>query len=175
MTTPHPFAALLRTLDAEASKAPWEAYECDGPTGFKGTQAEYLRTTPDGFGSGCSAFGILEPSPNFGNVAHVGALYHNGRVRVEEERANARAIVTLRNAAPQVAALVEAVEAYRVSVGRYDECAKAHPVGPHLAALERQENTARGAMFAALDALARAARDATSGPADPTRIEGSPK
>ena len=78
-------------------------------------------------------------------------------------------------AAPEVAALVEAVEAYRVSVGRYDECAKAHPVGPHLAVLERQENTARGAMFAALDALARAARDATSGPADPTRIEGSPK
>ena len=106
--TQHPFATLLRKLDAEASKAPWEAYECDGPTGFKGTQAEYLRTTPDGFGSGCSAFGILEPSPNFGNVAHVGALYHNGRVRVEEERANARAIVTLRNAAPEVAALVEA-------------------------------------------------------------------
>ena len=145
MTTPHPFAALVRKLDAEASKAPWEAYECDGPTGFKGTQAEYLRTTPDGFGSGCSAFGILEPSPNFGNVAHVGALYHNGRVRVEEERANARAIVTLRNAAPEVAALVEAAGALR----HYDDPTvlfRAAELAP---------------IFAALDALAAKAKEAT--------------
>ncbi len=152
MTTPHPFAALVRRLDAEASKAPWR--DDDMPYRLRDGHPEVRCVT---VGDGVEKIHVIAPDAT------------------PESRRDAALIVTLRNAAPEVAALVEAVEAYRVSVGRYDECAKAHPVGPHLAVLERQENTARGAMFAALDALARAARDATSGPADPTRIEGSPK
>ena len=135
MTTPHPFAALVRRLDAEASKAPWEAVRKSVRVAGTGDSTG----APNGYGGGvCNCLGA-----GYGLSA--------GDEQNVRARANARAIVTLRNAAPEVAALVEAVEAYRVSVGRYDECAKAHPVGPHLAVLERQENTARGAMFAALD------------------------
>lgn len=149
--TEHPFATLIRKLDAGAIPAPWEVYESDS-----GEWALVHRR----------ASGMVRPVADFPGSGESGSEASDASVDLTE---------MLRNAAPEVAALVEAVEAYRVSVGRYDECAKAHPVGPHLAVLERQENTARGAMFAALDALARAARDATSGPADLTRIEGSPK
>lgn len=159
MTTPHPFAALLQSLSQlsdEGYVGPFR-HDAKGAMVWCGKDGQTHALDVRGWG------------------------HLTGRRRMAEENAEAvytafgEKVALLLTAAPEVAALVEAVEAYRVSVGRYDECAKAHPVGPHLAVLERQENTARGAMFAALDALDRAARDATSGPADPTRIEGSPK
>ena len=152
MTTPHPFAALVRRLDAEASKAPWEHVRLD-------LQVDDFAA----YVASCVEAGPLDEihavlchkADGAADVAHTG----NGPMSPE----NARAIVTLRNAAPEVAALVEAAGAV---VTAYDALVGGKPM-PSYGSID--------ALRAALDALARAARDATSGPADPTRIEGSPK
>lgn len=140
--TEHPFATLLRKLDAEASKAPWH-------TGSETTRI-----------SGYN-FALVRPSHRPGEQS-VALVPSEGF-----DCPNARAIVTLRNAAPEVAALVEAADALRLFFADNDG---APPNMDSRAARDRLE-----AFNAALDALARAARDATSGPADPTRIEGGPK
>ena len=136
MTTQHPFAALVRRLDAEASKAPWRI---DTEYADEGGLYTYVADV-DGNGVVDAEWGRCS----------------------EEDRA---AIVTLRNTAPEVAALVEAA-GYVVKDALRDIHTEYQMwVGEHLI----------DALRAALDALARAARDATSGPSDPTRIEGSPK
>jgi arginine/ornithine N-succinyltransferase beta subunit len=128
VTTPHPFAALVRRLDAEATSAPWH-------TGSETTRI-----------SGYN-FALVRPSHRPGEQS-VALVPSEGF-----DCANARAIVTLRNAAPEVAALVEAVEAYREAGRRYDACVHTYPGGDSLAQADRAETAARVAMFAALDAL----------------------
>lgn len=114
VTTPHPFAALVRRLDAEASKAPWE-HSIDpvrGPTYEIWAEFDYL--------IGC----------------HIGTP-------------DAAIIVTLRNAAPEVAALVEA--AWQI---------KAHNYPPDESGHYGELGGIDGDMlFAALDALAAKAKE----------------
>ena len=143
--TEHPFATLIRKLDAEASKAPWALFSHEGAVlDFGGMAA-------------IRADGDVIVKANGGAVSS--KVFPGGP-------ANARAIVTLRNAAPEVAALVEAAETCR---SLFTAPWRSSPD------MYRDRDDAMEKVYAALDALARAARDATSGPADPTRIEGSPK
>lgn len=94
MTTPHPFAALVRRLDAEASAAPW----------FGG----HLSMTDDG----CDCTYVLNEH-QMGDVATF-AVRKDGDPHGSEYPTKVECIAnmamtrTLRNAAPEVAALVEA-------------------------------------------------------------------
>jgi len=158
--TPHPFATLVRRLDAEASKAPWRAERmpvgtCLAVRAWHGHDGHELfatrlvrgRHSDQMYGDDwrfCGESGEGHSGPSSTYVI-----------------ADARAIVTLRNAAPDVAALVEAA-------GLACDCWFGQ--GCETETVIRMDK-----VRAALDALARAARDATSGPADPTRIEGGPK
>ena len=116
--TPHPFAALVRRLDAEASKAPWE-HSIDpvrGPT--YEIWAEFANRI------GC----------------HIGTP-------------DAAIIVTLRNAAPEVAALVEAAETCR---SLFKAPWQSSPD------MERDRDDAMEKVYAALDALAAKAKEVES-------------
>jgi len=126
VTTPHPFAALLRTLDAEASKAPFT-----------------VDTVPTSVGI-CHKVGPLA-----GGVP--ACIYVDDRnwKHAVALKADATMFVTLRNAAPEVAALVEA--AWQI---------KAHNYPPDESGHYGELGSIDGDMlFAALDALAAKAKE----------------
>ena len=138
MTTPHPFAALLRKLDAEASKAPWRD-SSNAPSLF------------DGAGDSVIHYGD-----------EVGAYVHDD---------DAALIVTLRNAAPEVAALVEAAGA-AVNAAEYvialchDDAKRGRDPSPFVASTPSATLAHAyaamafvGELRAALDALAAKAKE----------------
>lgn len=146
MTTPHPFAALVRRLDAEASKAP--AWMCGGPVSLRA-----FKRFPS-LGDAMWEIGPLKDPPHFTQDGIAAARHES----------DARLIVTLRNAAPEVAALVEAVEAYRVATDAREAIDSVEAEWPEMRGevvrLCTNETNAYRAMLSALDALAAKAKEA---------------
>lgn len=104
------FLTRLRELEAKATKGPWTAVELC-PT--DGTITEYVAKTIE-LGERAEYFAVRcesNPSGRF-DVCHTG----NGPTSPE----NAALISLLRNAAPEIAALVEAVEADPYCLGQFD-------------------------------------------------------
>ena len=129
--TEHPFATLIRKLDAGAIPAPWEVYESDS-----GEWALVHRR----------ASGMVRPVADFPGSGESGSEASDASVDLTE---------MLRNAAPEVAALVEAVEEYReanVSIVHHEVTATMGFPEPMHAAV-RARDVAIKAMLAALDAL----------------------
>lgn len=118
-------ADILRKLDAEATDGPWEAF----PHNFAPLSSEYRR------------YAVVAHPSGLCSVGH--GLFAETDMHPETANGDAALIATLRNALPELAALVEWC-LYRVpgkwwrcrSCGEWDPVAVVHRPGCVLAALE---------------------------------------